>query len=350
MQFNIDNIPNLLKDFNIWLCYDDRDKEDYKGLSDAEVKDEKKRPRDLKGNKCSYKSRCYSFKECLDSINKGFNSGLGIVLKNNGIVCIDYDNCIMGYDLRYYNKYGLKLPILKEDVKDRINRDINLIDSYTEISPSGRGLHIYFLANNNIKVNISRDDIEIYTDHFIRVSANTFDDVHIIFGDRTAELLDLLKLYGIDTTDNKTFGNKSAINKIDNLYEKVLAKEFTDTNKFNAKDIKETMFNSKKGNLLKKLYYNTITDDEFYKLKNKLDASDDIKAKIDTSDSGKAITLIMHLFDFSYGDRDMVYKLFKDSALCKDKYLKKAYANHTEDIIKNRFIPFAIISYHNYRL
>ena len=349
MQFNIDNIPSLLKDYDIWLCYDDRDKEDYKDLSDDVVNQLKKAPRDLLGKKCSYK-KSYSFKECLDSINKGFNSGLGIALKNNGVVCIDYDNCIMGYDLRYYDKYGLMIPNLKGAVKDRILRDIDLLNSYTELSPSGRGIHIYFLANNNIKVNIKRDDIEIYTDHFIRVSTNTFDDIHNIFGDRTAELLDLLKLYDIDTSDSKTFGNKSAINKIGNLYEKVLAREFEYPNSFNARQIKDTMFNSKKGKLLKKLYNNTITETEFYKLKDKLNASDEIKAKIDTSDSGKAITLLMHLFDFSYGDREMVYKLFKDSALCKDKYLQKKYANHTEDIIENWFIPFVIANYKNYRL
>ena len=286
----------------------------------------------------------------MDSINKGFNSGLGIALNNNGVVCIDYDNCIMGYDTSHFNKYGIVIPNLKGAVKDRILRDINLLNSYTEVSPSCKGIHIYFLANNNIKVNIKRDDIEIYTDHFIRVSTYTFDDIHIFFGDRTTELIELLKLYDIDTSDNKTFGNKSAIQKIGNVYEKVLLREFTDTNKYNAREIKETMFNSKKGKLLKKLYDNTITDDEFYKLKNKLDASDEVKAKIDTSDSGKAITLIMHLFDFSYGDIEMVYKLFKDSALCKDKYLQKKYANHTEDIIKNVFIPYAIANYKNYRL
>jgi hypothetical protein len=103
------------------------------------------------------------------------------------------------------------------------------------------------------------------------------------------------------------------------------------------------MFNSKKGKLLKKLYDNTITDDEFLKLKGKKDASD-----VDLSDSGKSITLIMHLLHFSYGDIQAVYKIFISSALCKDKYLKKAYANHTEDIIKNQFIPYAIINYYNY--
>jgi putative DNA primase/helicase len=340
MQLNVNNIPKVLKDLNIWLCYDDRDKDYFKELSDAEVNQERKAPRDLKGNKCSIKKH-FSLNECLDSIDKGFNSGVGLALNNNGIVCIDYDNCISSSYID--DKLGLKLPILKEDVKDRINKDIVLLNSYTEISPSGKGIHIYLMANSNIKVNINRQDIEIYTNHFIRFSGNLYNPIILNeLSDSTDRLEQLLDNYNIEFGKDE-LGKKSIINTKYNAYKDLLSNKFRYTNKYNIRDIKDTMFNSKKGKLLKKLYDNTITDDEFLKLKGKKDASD-----VDLSDSGKSITLIMHLLHFSYGDIQAVYKIFISSALCKDKYLKKAYANHTEDIIKNQFIPYAIINYYNY--
>lgn len=340
------NIPKILKDLNIWLCYDDRDRESFKSLSDAEINQERKQPRDIRGIKCSL-NRCYSFNECLKSVENGFNSGLGIVCNNNGLMVIDYDNCIIDYKID--DKLGLRVPILKDDAKDRIVRDLNLINSYTEISPSGKGIHIYLIANRSIKVNVNKKDIEIYTKHFIRVSGNCFNDyLYQDVSDRTDEVEQLLKLYNIVLNDDDV-GNKSVIKQRFNIYDKLLKQKFRLSNGYTIPQIKSTMFSSKKGELLKKLYDNTITDAEFYKLKGKSKASAEDKAKIDISDSGKSITLIMHLLDFSYGDIDKVYKMFKSSGLCKDKYIKKSYANHKEDIIQNQFIPYAIVNYINYR-
>ena len=180
MQDNLKNIPKLLTDLNIWLCYNEKDKQ------------QPKAPRDLKGNLHSINSKLYSFNECLESIKSGFNSGVGIVLKNNGLVVLDYDNCISGYKID--DKLGLKIPIIKEDRAEQIIRDLNLINSYSEISPSGKGIHIYLTANTNININTNRDNIEIYTNKFIRVSGNLlnafmYDD---ITEDKTKQLNQLL--------------------------------------------------------------------------------------------------------------------------------------------------------------
>lgn len=345
MQDRYKAIPKILKDLNIWLCYDDRDKDYFINLSDEEIKQERKAPRDLKGKKCSYKKRTYTFKECLDSIERGFNSGIGLSMQNKGLICIDYDNCISDYKVN--DKLGLKIPIINDADRDRILRDINLLDSYTEISPSGKGIHIIIMANDNIKININRDDIEIYTNHFIRLSGNLFNEMmYKDIEDKTSELNDLLDYYKIVLSDD-AIGKKSILKLKDNHYKTLLGKNFKYINTYTNTEIKKTMFNSKKGKLLEKLYNNTISDEEFYKLKSDK-ALKDID-KIDTSDSGKAITLIFNLFDFCYGDIDAVYKIFKDSKLCKDKYLKKVYSNHSEDIITNQFIPYVIINYINYR-
>ena len=339
MDIDVSKIPKILKNLDIWLCYDDRDKDYFKDLSESEIKQEKKQPRDLYGNKTSYKSCTYSLKECLNSIKKGYNNGIGIALNESGLIVIDYDNCISGYKID--DKLGLEIPILNNADKDRINRDLNLLNSYTEISPSGKGLHIYLLANKNIKININKPNIEIYTNHFIRFSNNRFNEIlYTDIEDRTDAIEQLLKLYDIELS-NRDVGKKKVMDKSLTAYQQLLESKFRDkdvlyTNHFSNKEIKDTMFASKKGDLLKKLYNNTITDDEFIKLKTKKDK------EIDTSDSGKAITFIMHLLYYCYGDLDAVYKIFKSSALCKDKYLLKNYRNHREDIIQNQFIPFAV--------
>ena len=335
------NIPKVLKDLNIWLCFNDSDKNNPKA------------PRDLKGKLHSINSRLYSFNQCIESIKNGFNSGLGIVLKN-GLVCIDYDNCISDYKLD--KKYGLNIPILKDDVKDRILRDIDLINSYTEISPSGKGIHIYLLANS--KINTNQDNIEIYSNKFIRVSGNLFNECmyNEILEDKTAELNQLINNYGLDLKEYDSVSRcKDTIDK------DLLSKKFKLSNGYTNKQILDSMFNGKKGAFYRNLYNNTLSDADYKEYKiNKLD--DLLKKglisrdkynylfnRLDTSNSGKAFTLIINLLDYSYGDTTAVYNIFKSSALCKDDYLDKRYARGKEDIIQNQFIPKAIKEYINYR-
>ena len=334
------NIPKILKDLNIWLCYDDRDKENPKA------------PRDIEGKIHSINSRLYSFNQCINSIKRGKNSGLGIVCKNNGIVCIDYDKCIKDYE--YNSKYGITRAVFKDqETEDRILRDLKLIDSYTEISPSGNGLHIYLIANADITINTNKNDIEIYTNKFIRVSGNLYNEFlyNDLSEDKTDKLEQLIGLYGLDTSDN-IIGNDVINKKLRTIYTDILLKKFKYTNSYTNKEILNSMFNSKKGDLLKKLYYNTISDAELLELKGLSDVSEVDKAKIDKSNSGKSITLILHLLHFSYGDIRAVKELFIKSALCKDDYLIKKYKDKNNksklDKIDSQFIPYAIINYINF--
>lgn len=323
-----DKIPSFLKELDIWLCYDERQTEN-------------KAPRDLKGKLLKGWSRKgYNFKQCIDSIKQGYNTGLGIVLKSNsGIVCIDYDNCLKGIeenkDLQIYK------PLFNSKSSEkRILRDINNIQSYTEISPSGKGIHIYLIANTSI--NTKTDKIEIYTKKYIRMTGILFNEfLDFDIEERTEQLENLLKEYKLDKDPTIKY-NVSKSKDLDNAYYSILCDKFKLSNKYTDAEIKQTMFKSKKGKILEKLYNNTITDKELKDLKIKKD-------NIDTSNSGKAITLIMNLLDFSYGDIKAVKRIFKDSALCKKDYLDLKYANQTRDKIDYCFIPFAIRKYHNYR-
>ena len=115
MQDRFSAIPKILKDLSIWCCYDDRDKDYFKDLSDKEINQERKAPRDIKGKKCNYNIKTFTFNECVKSIELGINNGLGISMQNKGLICIDYDNCISDYKID--DKLGLEIPIIND--KDR---------------------------------------------------------------------------------------------------------------------------------------------------------------------------------------------------------------------------------------
>ena len=322
------NIPQQLKELNNWLCYDDRDKDYFINLSDEEKGRERKRPRDLKGVALKqWQNKGYSFNECVESIKKGFNSGLGLVLKNNGVIVIDYDKCLK--DIEVNDKLGYIKPIFKDaDTEANILSDINLLKSYIEISPSNKGLHIVLLSD--IKDLFIREPIEIYSyKKYIRFSGNSIFDFDLDYNNE--ELEQIINKYKIDKTDAKPLKFNDSIFKL------FLDKNFKYKNSYTDKQILETMFNSEIGEYLKKLYYNELSDAEYSNYK-KEKASEQLKKgiinqdyynksvnNIDLTNSGKSFTLIMYLIDFCYGDIQAVKRLFSKSALCKDDYLKPKY-------------------------
>jgi len=350
------HIPKALKDLKIWCCYNDIISDADKDKSEDEIKKIIKSPRDLKGNYLKWKSKntFYSYKECLESIRKGFNNGIGIIVKpKTGIMVIDYDNCIKGY--KKIDKLGLNIPLLKEDVKDRITRDLNLLNSYCEISPSGYGLHIYLVANYDININKQEGlGIEIYNNHFIRVSGNIYNNYDSL-EDKTAELEQLIKLYGLDALKNVDIKDNIIKGK-HNIYKKELESKFYYKNNKDDADIINIMFNSKKGKFLKDLFYDTISDADYinikklskYYQKNIKDYEITKIKSIDASNSGKSFTLILNLLHYCYGDIKAVKRIFKKSKLCRDDYLIKNRDNGKADIIDSQFIPQAIKYYYNY--
>ena len=97
----------------------------------------------------------------IKSIEAGYNTGLGIALtENTGIVAIDYDKVIKSI------KPNGAIEFIDAETEQRILRDIHLLKSYVEISPSNKGLHIYLIASININI---KTPIEIYTNKYLRV-------------------------------------------------------------------------------------------------------------------------------------------------------------------------------------
>ena len=341
-----ENIPSFLKNLNNWCCYDSRDKPNYKGLSDREINKYKKCPRDLKGNVLNnWIIKGYTFNECLKSIKDGFNNGIGLILKNNGVVIIDYDKCLS--DIEINDKYGYIKPIFKNnELETSITADINKLKSYCEVSPSGTGLHIVLLTD--IKDLFITKPIEIYSNKkFMRFTGKDVFNFDLNYANN--ELLEVIDKYKIDVSDAKQLRfNKS-------IYKEFLKNNFDYANGKNDNEIIDIMFNSKNGDFIKSLFNDTLTDADYIKYKQgkinkhfKNSVISESKQKhlldaIDTTNSGKAYTLILYLFDACYGDIDAVKRIFKKSALCKSDYLKPKYnINYDNKLYKIDKIDYMI--------
>ena len=127
-----------------------------------------------------------SFEVALKAINRGYN-GLGVGVFDN-VAGIDIDHCI-GAD-------G-KLTPMANDI-------VNIINAYTEISPSGTGLRILFNVSSELIYDVekyyiknSKKGLEIYvsnvTSRFLTVTGNVLIKCGMV--DRTKELQLILDKY-----------------------------------------------------------------------------------------------------------------------------------------------------------
>lgn len=116
---------------------------------------------------------------------KGYDGiGIGIF---NGICAIDLDNCLT--DSGYYTETAAEI--------------VELMHSYTELSPSGNGVHILFRADgfqydtDRYYIMNHLAGIEVYvtgaTSKYVTFTGKQLEAYE--FGDRTAELQTLLERY-----------------------------------------------------------------------------------------------------------------------------------------------------------
>lgn len=169
-----ENIPEKLKELGLFCVY-------RKEKQKSKLKKIPYQP--ILGNKASTSNRDQfsSYEDALEDYEWIPNNydGIGLLLTND-LCLIDIDNCI------YKNKLS---PLAK--------RIFNLINSYTEISPSGKGLHILFLCSdlNNIseeqyyKKN-SNNHVETYfsnSNRYVTLTGNIYDEDHVEISDRTNE-------------------------------------------------------------------------------------------------------------------------------------------------------------------
>ena len=114
----------------------------------------------------------------------GLNVG---VLLGNGLSCIDLDNCVD-----------------EEGIKDDADGIIIDMDSYTEFSPSGLGVHIFYYGEkpgSKCRTQLEDFEIEIYEkDRFMTYTEN------VIYGDTVQQRQEAItKLY------QETFGDDESV-------------------------------------------------------------------------------------------------------------------------------------------
>ncbi|GHO85189.1 phage NrS-1 polymerase family protein [Dictyobacter formicarum] len=142
LAVNVAQIPNSLKSLNQFVLWR------YQCVNDT-VKKLPLNPRNAKAASVLDPFTWGSFQEVLRAYHKGLYTGIGLVLTHDlNIVGIDLDHCRK-------DDGGITTEALEI---------VRLLDSYTEISPSGKGLHI-LLAGSLPGLFHRRDHVEMYSEH-----------------------------------------------------------------------------------------------------------------------------------------------------------------------------------------
>lgn len=154
------------------------------------IKGRKKVPVQLNGSPLKWivPGYRYSFNQVKENaiVNKPF-IGVGFVIDKNGFIVIDLDNCLTDNG----TLKGWAIPIL------------NKINSFTEYSYSNKGLHIFCLQKNYIRlkgnkfnIGTGKEGIEIYNERkVITVTGRIYEKRNVIQETTQSEIDEILKPY-----------------------------------------------------------------------------------------------------------------------------------------------------------
>jgi hypothetical protein len=127
--------------------------------------------------------------------------GYGIILDATGLTCIDFDKC---------------LTETGSISDDRIYDIVRDLDTWTEISSSGRGLHAWIITDANTKNQKPGTGFEIISDGHVRITGNSYpqfasNPIRMIDGE---ELIKILRLNGSGSVTSQTPGKPITREKI----------------------------------------------------------------------------------------------------------------------------------------
>ncbi|MFP4001907.1 MAG: hypothetical protein ACLFU5_08415 [Thermoplasmata archaeon] len=205
------------------------------------------------------------------------NIGVGFVFnRDDDFVGIDLDNCRSSGDI-------------DEEMKGIIEK----LDSYTEISPSGTGLHIIVRCEDIKSLETMKNSdigVEIYPkNRYFTVTGDVINRVGKI-PYRGEEVRGLIDEYKVEEEEKKDFKKKS--------FEPV--EEFED---MDDKELLERAFNSENGDKFKRLWEGDISDYP--------------------SHSEADLALLSMLAFWTHCDRFRMEKLFEKSGLVRDKWRER---------------------------
>lgn len=209
--------------------------------------------------------------------------GIGVLLTDN-LCLIDIDNCL------YENELS---PLAK--------RIFYLMNSYTEISPSGNGIHILFYSSNKKFFSKSKYylknpgiSLETYlsdTSRYTTLTGNLFDKNHKLIFDRSEEYKKFLEDYMRRPKSSTRKRNKKDISP-ENLKR---VQEISDVK------LLEIMKNSKNGDKFFEVFFRGNTEDF-------------------PSSSEADMFLAGFLAFFCAKDKDRIKKFMEQSALYRNKW------------------------------
>lgn len=165
-KFSYDSIPQDLKELNQWV-----------GFTESKTPID---PQSLRGAKAKIKDTWGTFEEAINSIGK-----MGTYYKNDNPV---NENIIgVGFEFNNNNIVGIDLDhVLDADgnLHEKAELIYQWLNSYTEISPSGTGLHIFIYGDipvdgkNNKNGLEPGKGIEVYkAGHYLTMTGNVFRDL-----------------------------------------------------------------------------------------------------------------------------------------------------------------------------
>lgn len=145
-----DNFPADLLVFRNWCVWD------VKEVGGRETK-LPYNPRTLRLAKSNDPSTWCSFEEAARAVEGGAYKGVGFMLSGSPYVCVDLDDCLDGGEREAWAR-GI----------------VAALGSYTEVSQSGKGLHIFGRAN--VERDRRSDRIEVYgNNRFIAMTGNIYE-------------------------------------------------------------------------------------------------------------------------------------------------------------------------------
>jgi len=276
MRERLKNIPKKLRGCPHWVCY---------RLEEREKPKPDKIPYDPKTGKraSSIDPKTWgTYEQVIDKLSKsnGHYNGIGFVFtKGAGFCGIDIDSCI---------KDGETLPWAKEII-DRLN-------SFTEISPSGDGLHILIMGNKPGK-NCRKGQIEIYDQgRFFTITGNIVPGPSPNIENRQAEL-------------NRLY---------DKVFSKPTIKPEWPNISLSDQEIINKILSSKQGSEFKKLWEGDHSGFP--------------------SHSEADLSLCSILAFWAAKDHDKIDALFRQSGLCRDKWGKQRGEQTYGDLTISRAI------------
>ena len=188
MQNLYDNIPIMLKQRPNWVAW---------GIRGSPIKQPFNPESLLAGNpfsaKAGVKETWGSYQAAVECVRRGLSWGIGY----------EFDGDVYGIDLDHVIDEIGKLTSQAQEIVDKLN-------SYTEISPSGTGLHIFVIAPNAEIIHHRKKDffLEVYNEkRYFTVTGNVFDGVKTI-ETRTPELQEIHDKFLLPTAIKNT-GNRS---------------------------------------------------------------------------------------------------------------------------------------------